>query len=198
MQYCADRRPMRPMKLIEFEGLALDQGSHRVLVGERTVALGPTEYRMLEFFMTHPERVYTRDQLLDRVWGGNVYVEERTIDVHIRRLAQGARGIRVRSLHSDGARLRLPVFRTRRLIAPPTRRHASGPTSLVVRSRATARGSRGRTAGRLDARQYMGGPRRHAGSSTSPGSSPTSSGSNGGSGIEATPIRPTSAASGAR
>ena len=48
--------------------------------------LGPTEYRMLEFFMTHPERVYTRDQLLDRIWGGNVYVEERTIDVHIRRL----------------------------------------------------------------------------------------------------------------
>ena len=55
-------------------------------VGERTVSLGPTEYRMLEFFMTHPERVYTRDQLLDRIWGGNVYVEERTIDVHIRRL----------------------------------------------------------------------------------------------------------------
>ncbi len=73
---------------IEFEGLALDQASHRVLVGERTVPLGPTEYRMLEFFMTHPERVYTRDQLLDRIWGGNVYVEERTIDVHIRRLRQ--------------------------------------------------------------------------------------------------------------
>src|SRR5205809_5311 len=73
-------------ELIEFDGLVLDQGSHRVTVGERTVALGPTEYRMLEFFMTHPERVYTRDQLLDRIWGGNVYVEERTIDVHIRRL----------------------------------------------------------------------------------------------------------------
>ncbi len=71
---------------VEFEGLKLDQASHRVLVGERTVALGPTEYRMLEFFMTHPERVYSREQLLDRVWGGNVYVEERTIDVHIRRL----------------------------------------------------------------------------------------------------------------
>ncbi|HWJ05249.1 MAG TPA: winged helix-turn-helix domain-containing protein, partial [Steroidobacteraceae bacterium] len=71
---------------IEFEGLALDQASHRVLVGDKTVPLGPTEYRMLEFFMTHPERVYKRDQLLDRVWGGNVYVEERTVDVHIRRL----------------------------------------------------------------------------------------------------------------
>src|SRR6202051_4268718 len=73
-------------EMIEFEGLALDQASHRVMVADRTVPLGPTEYRMLEFFMTHPERVYTRDQLLDRIWGGNVYVEERTIDVHIRRL----------------------------------------------------------------------------------------------------------------
>ena len=73
-------------EVIEHEGLRLDQASHRVLVGERPVTLGPTEYRMLEFFMTHPERVYSREQLLDRVWGGNVYVEERTIDVHIRRL----------------------------------------------------------------------------------------------------------------
>jgi two-component system phosphate regulon response regulator PhoB len=71
---------------VEYDGLRLDQASHRVMVGERTVPLGPTEYRMLEFFMTHPERVYSREQLLDRVWGGNVYVEERTIDVHIRRL----------------------------------------------------------------------------------------------------------------
>ena len=71
---------------IDIEGLVLDQSSQRVSAGERTVALGPTEYRMLAFFMTHPERVYTREQLLDRVWGGNVYVEERTIDVHIRRL----------------------------------------------------------------------------------------------------------------
>jgi two-component system phosphate regulon response regulator PhoB len=71
---------------IECEGLTLDRASHRVTAGDRTVALGPTEYRMLEFFMTHPERVYSREQLLDRIWGGNVYVEERTIDVHIRRL----------------------------------------------------------------------------------------------------------------
>jgi two-component system, OmpR family, phosphate regulon response regulator PhoB len=71
---------------IEIGGLSLDPASHRVQAGKYTVPLGPTEYRMLEFFMTHPERVYTREQLLDRVWGGNVYVEERTIDVHIRRL----------------------------------------------------------------------------------------------------------------
>ncbi|HNS27655.1 MAG TPA: phosphate regulon transcriptional regulator PhoB [Steroidobacteraceae bacterium] len=71
---------------IEFGGLVLDRAGHRVSAGEDTVPLGPTEHRMLEFFMTHPERVYSRAQLLDRVWGGNVYVEERTIDVHIRRL----------------------------------------------------------------------------------------------------------------
>jgi two-component system, OmpR family, phosphate regulon response regulator PhoB len=78
--------PSEGTERIDIEGLVLDQSSQRVSVGERTVALGPTEYRMLAFFMTHPERVYTREQLLDRVWGGNVYVEERTIDVHIRRL----------------------------------------------------------------------------------------------------------------
>jgi two-component system phosphate regulon response regulator PhoB len=66
--------------------LRLDPSSHRVTAGEETVPLGPTEYRLLHFFMEHPERVYTRSQLLDRVWGGNVYVEERTVDVHIRRL----------------------------------------------------------------------------------------------------------------
>jgi two-component system phosphate regulon response regulator PhoB len=71
---------------LEADGLLLDRAAHRVSARGQAVALGPTEYRLLEFFMTHPERVYTREQLLDRVWGGNVYVEERTIDVHIRRL----------------------------------------------------------------------------------------------------------------
>ena len=66
--------------------LKLDAASHQVSVGASEVALGPTEYRLLEFFMHHPDRVYSRAQLLDRVWGGNVYVEERTVDVHIRRL----------------------------------------------------------------------------------------------------------------
>jgi len=67
-------------------GLVLDAIGHRVMAGEQEVQLGPTEYRLLAFFMTHAERVYSRSQLLDRVWGGNVYVEERTVDVHIRRL----------------------------------------------------------------------------------------------------------------
>lgn len=73
-------------EVIEAQGLVLDGAGQRVTVGERNVPLGPTEYRLLAFFMTHPERVYSRAQLLDRVWGGNVYVEERTVDVHIRRL----------------------------------------------------------------------------------------------------------------
>ncbi len=73
-------------ELLRVEGLALDLASHRVSAGEALLDLGPTEYRLLEFFMAHPERVYSRSQLLDRVWGSNVYVEERTVDVHIRRL----------------------------------------------------------------------------------------------------------------
>ena len=71
---------------IEEGALKLDPVSHRVIAGEQTVSLGPTEYRLLQFFKEHPDRVYARSQLLDRVWGGNVYVEERTVDVHIRRL----------------------------------------------------------------------------------------------------------------
>lgn len=68
------------------QGLCLDPSSHRVTINNTSVEMGPTEYRMLEFFLTHQERAYTRGQLLDHVWGGNVYVEERTVDVHIRRL----------------------------------------------------------------------------------------------------------------
>jgi two-component system phosphate regulon response regulator PhoB len=66
--------------------LSIDRAGHRVSAAGTPVVVGPTEYRLLEFFMLHPDRVYSREQLLDRVWGGNVYVEERTIDVHIRRL----------------------------------------------------------------------------------------------------------------
>lgn len=73
-------------KPIEAEGLILDPVGQRVMVGSNTLEMGPTEYRLLAFFMTHPERAYTRTQMLDQVWGGNVYVEDRTIDVHIRRL----------------------------------------------------------------------------------------------------------------
>ena len=71
---------------IEVNGLRLDPICHRVTADGEPLSMGPTEYKLLQFFMTHQERVYTRGQLLDQVWGGNVYVEERTVDVHIRRL----------------------------------------------------------------------------------------------------------------
>lgn len=66
--------------------LEVDTAGHRVLSAGQEVKLGPTEYRLLRFLMMHPDRVYSRAQLLDRVWGANVYVEERTVDVHVRRL----------------------------------------------------------------------------------------------------------------
>ncbi|MFV1873794.1 MAG: phosphate regulon transcriptional regulator PhoB [Oleiphilus sp.] len=71
---------------IEVDGLILDPVCHRVTSHSESLTMGPTEYKLLQFFMTHQDRVYTRSQLLDQVWGGNVYVEDRTVDVHIRRL----------------------------------------------------------------------------------------------------------------
>jgi two-component system phosphate regulon response regulator PhoB len=68
------------------DGVVLDQESHRTTVGGQHVELGPTEFRLLRHFMGHRDRVFTRSQLLDAVWGTNVYIEERTVDVHIRRL----------------------------------------------------------------------------------------------------------------
>ncbi|MCU0806930.1 MAG: phosphate regulon transcriptional regulator PhoB [Candidatus Contendobacter sp.] len=78
--------PAAEGEVLRANRLSLDLASHRVSSGETLLDMGPTEYRLLEFFMSHPERVYSRGQLLDRVWGGTVYVEERTVDVHIRRL----------------------------------------------------------------------------------------------------------------
>jgi two-component system phosphate regulon response regulator PhoB len=66
--------------------LCLDRAAKKVKIAEEDLSLGPIEFRLLEFFMLNPDRVYSREQLLDRVWGGNVYVEDRTVDVHIRRL----------------------------------------------------------------------------------------------------------------
>ncbi|MDO8346793.1 MAG: phosphate regulon transcriptional regulator PhoB [Rugosibacter sp.] len=71
---------------VELGGIRLDPVSHRVTAGNEDIAFGPTEFRLLHFLMTHPDRVYTRTQLLDQVWGDHVFVEERTVDVHIRRL----------------------------------------------------------------------------------------------------------------
>jgi two-component system phosphate regulon response regulator PhoB len=68
------------------ERLEMDLAQHRVLANEQSIPIGPTEFKLLHFFLTHQERVYSRAQLLDLVWGRNVYIEERTVDVHIRRL----------------------------------------------------------------------------------------------------------------
>lgn len=72
--------------VIEMKGLKLDPTSHRVTSDTTSIEMGPTEYKLLHFFMIHPERVYNREQLLNYVWGVNIYVEDRTVDVHIRRL----------------------------------------------------------------------------------------------------------------
>ncbi len=72
--------------VLSANSLKVDTGSHRVTAADQAVDMGPTEFRLLHFFMSHPERVYSRSQLLDMVWGRGAYVEERTVDVHIRRL----------------------------------------------------------------------------------------------------------------
>jgi two-component system phosphate regulon response regulator PhoB len=77
---------------VDFHGLKLDPVSHRVSINGDSLDLGPTEFRLLHFFMTHTERVYSREQLLDNVWGTNIYVEDRTVDVHIRRLRKAISG----------------------------------------------------------------------------------------------------------
>ena len=78
--------PMAVEEVIDMQGLTLDPSSHRVMANEQALDMGLTEFKLLHFFMTHSERVYSREQLLNNVWGTNVYVEDRTVDVHIRRL----------------------------------------------------------------------------------------------------------------
>lgn len=80
------RAPQLTEETIDYHGLQLDPAAHRITGGGKTLPMGPTEFRLLHFFMTHPERVYTRTQLLDFVWGDHVFIDERTVDVHIRRL----------------------------------------------------------------------------------------------------------------
>jgi two-component system, OmpR family, phosphate regulon response regulator PhoB len=80
------RAPQMTSDQVLIGGLCLDPNTHRVTTGDTVVTLGPTEFRLLHFLMTHPERVHSRAQLLDQVWGDHVFLEERTVDVHIRRL----------------------------------------------------------------------------------------------------------------
>jgi two-component system phosphate regulon response regulator PhoB len=73
---------------VELAGLRIDPSTRRINRGEIDIKMGPTEFRLLHFFMTHPERVHSRAQLLDRVWGDHVFIEERTVDVHVKRLRE--------------------------------------------------------------------------------------------------------------
>jgi two-component system phosphate regulon response regulator PhoB len=80
------RAPQLSGDAVEMQGLRLDPATRRVTTGKQHLALSPSEFRLLHFLMTHPGRIYTRAQLLDQVWGDHVFIEERTVDVHIRRL----------------------------------------------------------------------------------------------------------------
>jgi len=72
--------------IVRLDGISIDSHTHRVLINDKALDLSPTEFKLLQFFISHPERVYSRTQLLDNVWGDQTYIEERTVDVHIRRL----------------------------------------------------------------------------------------------------------------
>ena len=103
------RAPQMAGDAVEVAGLRLDPATHRVVGNDRPIELGPTEFRLLHFLMAHPERVYSRAQLLDQVWGNHVFVEDRTVDVHIRRLryaleATGHDGL-VQTVRGSGYRL---------------------------------------------------------------------------------------------
>ena len=103
------RSPEAADDIVEISGLKLDPVTHRVTVSEQEVILGPTEFRLLYFLMTHSERVHSRSQLLDGVWGDHVFVEDRTVDVHIRRLRKilepvGKDGL-VQTVRGSGYRL---------------------------------------------------------------------------------------------
>lgn len=85
-------RPAGGDDLLTYAGVVMDLASHRVLRDGRPVHLGPTEFRLLRYLMERPGRVYSREQLLDAVWGRDIYVEPRTVDVHIRRLRKALNG----------------------------------------------------------------------------------------------------------
>ncbi|MEX0960697.1 MAG: phosphate regulon transcriptional regulator PhoB [Burkholderiales bacterium] len=103
------RAPQMTDDVVQIGGLRLDPGSHRITGNDEPIELGPTEFRLLHFLMTHPERVHSRTQLLDHVWGDHVFVEERTVDVHIRRLRKALEPTRldrlIQTVRGTGYRL---------------------------------------------------------------------------------------------
>ena len=98
--------PSTAVETLEYEGITLDLAGHRVERAGRNIHLGPTEFRLLRHLMEHPGRVYSREQLLDAVWGRDIYVEARTVDVHIRRLRkalnEGGAADLIRTVRSAG------------------------------------------------------------------------------------------------
>ncbi|AVM74146.1 Phosphate regulon transcriptional regulatory protein PhoB [Magnetospirillum gryphiswaldense MSR-1] len=85
-------QPVPQKGMLEYGDIAMDLAAHRVTRGDRPVHLGPTEFRLLQFFMQHPGNVFSREELLNAVWGPDIYVEPRTVDVHIRRLRKALNG----------------------------------------------------------------------------------------------------------
>ncbi|MBK6006511.1 phosphate regulon transcriptional regulator PhoB [Ramlibacter ginsenosidimutans] len=101
------RAPEKGDETVTLGGIALDAAAHRVSWNGRPVKVGPTEFKLLHFLMQHPERVHSRQTLLDRVWGDHVFIEERTVDVHVKRLreALGAGGALVETVRGAGYRI---------------------------------------------------------------------------------------------
>jgi len=101
------RAPEQDGGAVAIGGLSLDAATHRVTWEAKPMKIGPTEFKLLQFFMRHPERVHSRSQLLDKVWGDHVFIEERTVDVHVKRLREslGAAGAMIETVRGAGYRL---------------------------------------------------------------------------------------------
>jgi two-component system, OmpR family, phosphate regulon response regulator PhoB len=101
------RTPERAAGVVSVGALSLDPATYRVSFSEQLLKLGPTEFKLLHYLMNHPERVHSRSQLLDKVWGDHVFIEERTVDVHVKRLreALGAAGPMIETVRGAGYRL---------------------------------------------------------------------------------------------
>ena len=105
------RAPEQASDVVRVGSLQLDGATHRVTFNDQAIKLGPTEFKLLNYLMHHAERVHSRSQLLDRVWGDHVFIEERTVDVHVKRLreALGEAGILVETVRGVGYRLTAPT-----------------------------------------------------------------------------------------
>lgn len=101
------RTPEVSIQVLKIGGLILDADTHRVAYHDNILKIGPTEFKLLQYLMTYPERVHSRGQLLDKVWGDHVYIEERTVDVHVKRLREslGSGGIHIETVRGTGYRM---------------------------------------------------------------------------------------------